>query len=88
MADPTPKLQLNRPAEGSTDWADPVNANFDTLDDSTTVSGQVPQESDVAVGQIRAYVDQSRDVLLFYVKLPDGKLWAGTVNMFPVVSAT
>ena len=28
----TPNLSLNKPVQGSTDWADDVNANWDTID--------------------------------------------------------
>ena len=34
MSTQTPNLSLNKPAEGDTDWAAEVNANWDTLDDA------------------------------------------------------
>ena len=43
MGSQTPKLNLNKPAEGDTDWAGDINANWDTLDDAITAKrgGQI-----------------------------------------------
>ena len=43
MSDETPKLNLSKPAEGDTDWAGEINANWDTLDDVVIVSGDQPE---------------------------------------------
>ena len=32
MSSQTPNLNLNKPAEGDTDWATEINANWDKLD--------------------------------------------------------
>jgi hypothetical protein len=74
MPDQTPKLKLTKPAENTSGWGDAVNANWDALDPIVVVSGSEPDLSDVAPGQVKAWIDQSTNKVKLYARWQDGKL--------------